>query len=86
MLSEPLQAGKTYTLLVTGTFAYNAAAARSDGFDLLLDGQRIASQKSPDHRYCMDLLGSGEALSFHVADSHTTDNDGALTVWIGEKR
>ena len=41
----------------------------ADGFD-------------PGHRYTYDVMGSGEAVRFQVADSVATDNYGVLMIEV----
>lgn len=85
-LSPPLKQGVTYRVMVQDTFAYNAVGSRSDGVDVTMNGERFATQRAPEHRYCRTLTGTGQPLHFIVKDVNSGDNSGALQVSIAENR
>ncbi len=78
---EP-ESGRHYDFVVTGTFVYNASGAQSDGVDLWVDGVRMASVTSPDHRYCLRVSGPGAPAQLLIRDASHGDNSGALAVSI----
>ena len=65
-----------------GTYAFNRAGGSADGVNLAINGFRLAPVASPDHVYCLSLLGAGAPVRLLIQDSYHADNGGALEIAI----
>ncbi len=82
VLGPELDQGKRYNVVVSGTFVYNKAGARSDGFDLRINGIRVATARAPGNVYCLPIKGQGAPVHLIIGDVSHADNSGALSVAI----